>query len=198
LETMTAGRYRLEGIDVGTFSREQRSTLRRRKIGFVFQKYQLLPEYTVWDNICMPLYLDHAAPDRAYLADILERFGIADRRDAYPDQLSGGQQQRVAIARALAHKPSLLLADEPTGNLDYRTGQDVMEMLALSREIAGQTIVLVTHDNESASYADRVLQLEDGRIRGNYIEEATDGGRGVQVNYKEDLSEDAGRGEGTQ
>ena len=165
LEQMDAGEYLLQGTDVGSLRERERCYLRRNDIGIVFQKYELLPEYTVWDNICMPLYLDRQEPDLEYLDEILYQFGIADKKSLYPDQLSGGQQQRAAIARAMAHKPEILLADEPTGNLDHRTGMEVMETLVRAREITGQTIILVTHDNESASHADRILHMEDGVLR---------------------------------
>ena len=165
LERMDAGEYYLQGTDVGSLRERERCYLRRNDIGIVFQKYELLPEYTVWDNICLPLYLDRQEPDLEYLDEILYQFGIADKKSTYPDQLSGGQQQRVAIARAMAHKPEILLADEPTGNLDHRTGMEVMETLVRARELTGQTIILVTHDNESASHADRILQMEDGILR---------------------------------
>ncbi len=165
LEQMDAGEYLLQGTDVGSLRERERCYLRRNDIGIVFQKYELLPEYTVWDNICMPLYLDRQEPDLEYLDEILYQFGIADKKSLYPGQLSGGQQQRAAIARAMAHKPEILLADEPTGNLDHRTGMEVMETLVRAREITGQTIILVTHDNESASHADRILHMEDGVLR---------------------------------
>ena len=139
--------------------------MRQGSIGFVFQKYQLLPEYTIWDNVCMPLYIAHQNSDRDYIQQILKRAGLWERRMDYPEELSGGEQQRVAIARAMAAKPEIILADEPTGNLDYRTGQEIMRMLRASREMYLQTIVMVTHDMESANYADRIVILEDGKLR---------------------------------
>ena len=139
--------------------------MRQSSIGFVFQKYQLLPEYTIWDNVCMPLYIAHQNLDGDYIQQILEQAGLWERRMDYPEELSGGEQQRVAIARAMAAKPEIILADEPTGNLDYRTGQEIMRMLRASREMYLQTIVMVTHDMESANYADRIVILEDGKLR---------------------------------
>ena len=139
--------------------------MRQGSIGFVFQKYQLLPEYTIWDNVCMPQYIAHQNPDRDYKQQILKRSGLWERRMDYPEELSGGEQQRVAIARAMAAKPEIILADEPTGNLDYRTGQEIMRMLRASREMYLPTIVMVTHDMESANYADRIVILEDGKLR---------------------------------
>ena len=139
--------------------------MRQGSIGFVFQKYQLLPEYTIWDNVCMPLYIAHQNPDRDYIQQILKRAGLWERRMDYPEELSGGEQQRVAIARALSTNPQVVIADEPTGNLDYRTGQEIMRMLRASREMYLQTIVMVTHDMESANYADRIVILEDGKLR---------------------------------
>lgn len=160
----TSGSYLLRGQEVAGMNEKQISALRRREIGFVFQQYRLIREYSVWENICMPLCLDHEKPDEDYLRDLARSCGIVDKLGKYPDQLSGGEQQRVAIVRAMAHKPSIVLADEPTGNLDYHTGQEVMNVLAACRRRFHQTIVMVTHDRETASYADNVLMMEDGRI----------------------------------
>ena len=126
--------------------------------------YRLLRAYSIWENICMPLALDQADVDAEYLEDLAERCGIPDKLDNYPDQLSGGEQQRVALIRAMAHKPAVVLADEPTGNLDYKTGMSIMSLMEDCRREFGQTIVMVTHDNECASYADRIVRLEDGRF----------------------------------
>ena len=164
LQQPSKGEYFLNGKRVDQMKETEILALRRREIGFVFQHYQLLRAYTVWENICMPLALDHVPADIAYLETLAERCGIADKLDEYPDQLSGGQQQRVAIVRGMAHKPSVLLADEPTGNLDYKTGMQIMQVILDCRREFGQTVVMVTHDNECADYADRVIHLEDGRL----------------------------------
>ena len=164
LDQPTQGQVLFLGKDLGAMQEKELAALRRREIGFVFQKYQLLEEYDLWDNICVPIYLDHREPDRAYQEKILQVYGLSDRKQAFPSQLSGGQQQRVAIARALAIRPVLILADEPTGNLDYKTGQEVLGLLRLSQRELGRTVVMVTHDRESAALCDRVVTIEDGRI----------------------------------
>ena len=164
MDQPTQGQVLFLGKDLGAMQEKELAALRRREIGFVFQKYQLLEEYDLWDNICVPIYLDHREPDRAYLEKILQVFGLSERKHAFPSQLSGGQQQRVAIARALAIRPVLILADEPTGNLDYKTGQEVLGLLRLSQRELGRTVVMVTHDRESAALCDRVVTIEDGRI----------------------------------
>ena len=165
LEDADEGTVWIGEKEIQTLSMKERCKMRQSSIGFVFQKYQLLPEYTIWDNVCMPLYIAHQNPDGDYIQQILERAGLWERRMDYPEELSGGEQQRVAIARAMAAKPEIILADEPTGNLDYRTGQEIMRMLRASREMYLQTIVMVTHDMESANYADRIVILEDGKLR---------------------------------
>lgn len=167
LDRPTEGKVFIEGKDVSKFSDKSLSELRRRRIGFVFQAFNLLNEYSVWDNVCLSFYLDGAKPDREYLEELLHTFGLWERRDSYPAQLSGGQQQRVAIARAMANHPAILLADEPTGNLDHQSGSEVMQMLRLSRERFRQTILLVTHDVEYIGLADRRIHIEDGRIAGD-------------------------------
>lgn len=164
LDKPTEGKIFLEGKDISILPDKSLSELRRRRIGFVFQAFNLLNEYSVWDNVCLSFYLDGAKPDRTYLEELLNTFGLWERRDSYPAQLSGGQQQRVAIARAMANHPAILLADEPTGNLDHRSGSEVMQMLRLSRERFQQTILLVTHDVEYIGLADRRIHIEDGRI----------------------------------
>ena len=164
LDKPTKGKIFLEGKDISILPDKSLSELRRRRIGFVFQAFNLLNEYSVWDNVCLSFYLDGAKPDRTYLEELLNTFGRWERRDSYPAQLSGGQQQRVAIARAMANHPAILLADEPTGNLDHRSGSEVMQMLRLSRERFQQTILLVTHDVEYIGLADRRIHIEDGRI----------------------------------
>ena len=164
LDKPTKGKIFLEGKDISILPDKSLSELRRRRIGFVFQAFNLLNEYSVWDNVCLSFYLDGAKPDRTYLEELLNTFGLWERRDSYPAQLSGGQQLRVAIARAMANHPAILLADEPTGNLDHRSGSEVMQMLRLSRERFQQTILLVTHDVEYIGLADRRIHIEDGRI----------------------------------
>ena len=165
LEKPDAGAVFLNGIQINGLSQKKICKIRQKKIGFIFQQYQLLPEYTIWDNVCMPLYIAHTVPDKAYIRQLLEKVGLWDRNGDYPDQLSGGEQQRVAIARAMAAKPGVILADEPTGNLDYQTGQEIMKLICASRELYRQIIVMVTHDMDSANYADRIVYMEDGAVR---------------------------------
>lgn len=162
--TPTKGSYTLRGKQMDTLGRNELCRIRRQEIGVVFQQYELLREYTVWENIAMPLFLDHEKPDEEYLKELGERCGVLKYFDEYPDRLSGGEQQRVALIRAMAHKPSILLADEPTGNLDYKTGMEIMHLISDCRSSFGQTIVMVTHDNECASYADRIICMEDGHF----------------------------------
>lgn len=165
LEKPDAGDVFLNGVRIGGLPEKKICQIRQKEIGFIFQQYQLLPEYTIWDNICMPLYIAHELPDKAYIRQLLEKVGLWERREDYPDQLSGGEQQRVAIARAMAARPGIILADEPTGNLDYQTGQEIMKLICASRELYRQTIVMVTHDMDSANYADRIVYMEDGGLR---------------------------------
>ena len=143
---------------------EQATIFRRKQIGFVFQNYNLIPVLTVWENIVFPITLDGRRPDREYIMDIAQFLGLESKLDALPNHLSGGQQQRVAIARALASKPSIILADEPTGNLDSRTSDDVVGLLKVTSGQFGQTIVMITHNEEIAQLADRIIRIEDGRI----------------------------------
>lgn len=165
LQKPTAGSYFLRERQVDQMTEKEILELRRREIGFVFQQYRLLASYTIWENICMPLALDQMEVDEEYIQNLAERCGILEKLDAYPDQLSGGEQQRAALIRAMAHKPSIVIADEPTGNLDYRTGMEIMNLITECRLSFGQTILMVTHDNECASYADRVIAMEDGKIK---------------------------------
>lgn len=160
----TSGRVLLEGEDISRLSPAAQAALRRRKLGFVFQAYQLLPELSAEENVRLPLWLDHQPGDDAWIDALFARLGLAEKRLRFPSQLSGGEQQRVAIARALAAKPRLLLADEPTGNLDRGSGEAVMALLKELNEHFHQTILLVTHDGAAVSYADTVLRMEDGRI----------------------------------
>lgn len=165
LEKPDSGEIILNGREISRASDDEICDIRQKNIGFVFQQYQLLAEYTIWDNVCMPLYISHRKLNYQYLQQVLDGVHLWERRCDYPEQLSGGEQQRVAIARAMSAKPEIILADEPTGNLDYHTGQEVMQMLCASREIYQQTIVMVTHDMESANYADRIVMIEDGKLQ---------------------------------
>jgi putative ABC transport system ATP-binding protein len=164
LDRPTAGLVEVAGQPIFAMRDDQLTIFRRRHIGFVFQSYNLVPVLTAEETILLPLELDGTRPDRAFTGQVIEMLGLAARRDAMPNQLSGGQQQRVAIARALAAKPAIILADEPTGNLDSRSGMDVMGLLKTSGERFGQTIVLITHNPEIAQMADRTVRIEDGRI----------------------------------
>ena len=173
LDMPTTGTVLLEGRDIYALSDKQRTILRRRRIGFVFQFYNLVPELTAWQNIVLPLNLDGRRPDAEYLNAVVETLGLTERLGHFAGELSGGQQQRVAIARALASKPAVILADEPTGNLDGRSGGEVLELLHLSRRRFGQTLVLVTHDLRIAEGADRVLTLEDGLVAADSAADST-------------------------
>lgn len=162
----TSGQVILEGTNV--FSRREKdlAVFRRRKIGFVFQFYNLIPVLTAEENITLPLRMDGQRVDREYLEDILSILNLKQRRNHLPNQLSGGQQQRVAVGRALIHKPTLVLADEPTGNLDTQNSREIMALLKSSVRKYGQTLILITHDPSIAAQADRVIWMEDGRVSG--------------------------------
>ena len=166
LDTPTSGQVVVAGKDISSLSRDELTIFRRRKIGFVFQSYNLLPLMNVYDNIVLPIKLDGIRPDEAYVDQIIAALGLEEKRLAMPNQLSGGQQQRVALARALAAKPAIILADEPTGNLDSKTSMDVLGLMKTSGERFGQTIVMITHNEEIAQMAGRIIRLEDGRICG--------------------------------
>lgn len=166
LDTPTSGQVVVAGKDISSLSRDELTIFRRRKIGFVFQSYNLLPLMNVYDNIVLPIKLDGIRPDEAYVDQIIAALGLEEKRLAMPNQLSGGQQQRVALARALAAKPAIILADEPTGNLDSKTSMDVLGLMKTSGERFGQTIVMITHNDEIAQMAGRIIRLEDGRICG--------------------------------
>ena len=166
LDRPTSGSVHVDGTDIFSLKDEALTIFRRRRIGFVFQSYNLVPVLSVHENILLPVQLDGAKPDEKYLDSVIAALGLEPKLHSLPNQLSGGQQQRVAIARALASKPAILLADEPTGNLDSRTSQDVMGLLKLSADRFGQTIVMITHNEEIAQLADRIVRIEDGRIRG--------------------------------
>ncbi len=160
----TSGRVLVEGADISTLSRTQAAIFRRRKVGLIYQFYNLIPTVTVRKNILMPLLLDRRKPNREYFDRVVHALGIEDRLEALPNQLSGGQQQRAAIARALIYRPALLLADEPTGNLDRKNSREIIDMLKLSNRNLNQTILLITHDERIALEADRIVEIEDGRI----------------------------------
>lgn len=164
LDRPTTGKVMVDRKDIFTLSEEELTIFRRRKIGFVFQSYNLVPVLNLYENIVLPLELDGKKIDRGYIDHIAETLGLKDRLEALPNQLSGGQQQRVAIARALAGNPSIILADEPTGNLDSKTSQDVLSLLKVTSEKFGQTIVMITHNEEIAQMADRIIHIEDGCI----------------------------------
>ncbi len=166
LDYPTSGKVVVDGRDISEMTKDEQTIFRRRKIGFVFQNYNLLPLMNVYENIVLPVKLDGILPDREYVERILRMLGLEEKKYAMPNQLSGGQQQRVAIARALAAKPALLLADEPTGNLDSRTSQDVLGLLKTTGQQFGQTIVMITHNEEIAQMAGRIIRIEDGKIFG--------------------------------
>ena len=163
----TAGKVTVEGTDLATLSQTQAAVFRRRKVGLVYQFYNLIPTLTVRKNILIPLLLDKKKPNQEYFDQIVETLGIAGKLEALPNQLSGGQQQRAAIARSLIYRPALLLADEPTGNLDQKNSKEIIDMLKLSNRNLNQTIILITHDEKVALEADRVITIEDGRIIGD-------------------------------
>ena len=164
LDAPTGGKITIAGEDVGSLSDRDVTLLRRRHIGFVFQFFNLLPMLSAEENVLLPLTIAGEKPDPAFFKDLIERVGLTDRRSHRPSELSGGQQQRVAIARALVSKPTVVFADEPTGNLDSKTGSEILELLRASAEELGQTMVMVSHDAHAAEIADRVLFLADGLI----------------------------------
>nr|WP_325299605.1 ABC transporter ATP-binding protein [uncultured Oscillibacter sp.] len=165
LDRPTSGSVTVDGKDIFSLKDEALTIFRRRKIGFVFQNYNLVPVLSVYENIVLPIQLDGQKPDAAYVDQIIETLGLEKKLQNLPNNLSGGQQQRVAIARALAAKPAIILADEPTGNLDSRTSQDVMALLKITSQKFVQTIVMITHNEEIAQMADRIIRIEDGKIR---------------------------------
>ena len=164
LDRPTSGTVTVDGKELSTLKDEELTIFRRRKIGFVFQNYNLVPVLNVYENIVLPIQLDGNAPDKAYVERIIETLGLEAKLQNLPNNLSGGQQQRVAIARALAAKPAIILADEPTGNLDSATSLDVMGLLKVTAQKFSQTIVMITHNEELAQMADRIIRIEDGRI----------------------------------
>jgi len=164
LDFPTSGNVFIDGRDIFTMNEEELSVFRRRNIGFIFQAYNLVPELNVEENIILPLLLDHKKPDQQYIDEIVDILGLADRKHHLPNQLSGGQQQRVAIGRALSARPAIILADEPTGNLDSKNSKDVINLLKLSVDRYNQTLIMITHNQNYASFADRVLNVEDGIV----------------------------------
>lgn len=164
LDVPTSGSVVVDGNDLTTLDRTQLALFRRRRVGFIFQQYNLIPDLNVWDNIIFPLALDGVAIDTEFIDELLTALHIADKRDRMPSQLSGGEQQRVAIARALAMHPALILADEPTGNLDTTTSHEVMGLIRTLAAKLGQTLIVVTHDIDIAQLADRIVEMRDGRI----------------------------------
>ncbi len=166
LDRPTSGRVFVDGKDIFSLKDEALTIFRRRKIGFVFQSYNLVPVLSVYENIVLPMELDGEKEDKNYVDQVIETLGLTSKLNSYPNQLSGGQQQRVAIARAIAAKPAIILADEPTGNLDSKTSQDVLGLLKITSERFSQTIVMITHNEEIAQLADRIIRIEDGRIVG--------------------------------
>ena len=164
VDTPSDGTIIVDGKEITKYNDDELSIFRRRKVGFIFQAYHLIPVLTVEENIKMPVLLDHRKPDKDYIDHIIELLGLSDRRRHLPNQLSGGQQQRCAIARALANNPTLVLADEPTGALDSKNGQEVMDLLMKSVHDIGQTLVIITHNMDLAREADRIVKIKDGEI----------------------------------
>ncbi len=164
LDRPTSGEVLIDGIRIFGLKDDELTIFRRRKIGFVFQAYNLVPVLNVYENIVLPLELDGEKVDKVYVEEIIDTLMLSSKKEALPNQLSGGQQQRVAIARALAFRPAIILADEPTGNLDSKTGQDVLSLLKVSADKYGQTIVMITHNDAAAQLADRIIRIEDGKV----------------------------------
>lgn len=165
LDRPTEGTVVIDGKDISTLKNEALTIFRRRKIGFIFQAFNLVPVLNVYENIVLPIELDGEQVDEKHIQEIIAVLGLESKRDSMPNQLSGGQQQRVAIARALATKPAIVLADEPTGNLDSKTSQDVLSLLKVTGQRFSQTIVMITHNESIAQMADRIIRIEDGRIQ---------------------------------
>lgn len=164
LDSPTEGKVFVEGKDIFSMKKDALTIFRRRKIGFVFQAFNLVPVLNVYENIVLPIELDGNMVDKTYIGEVISSLGLEDKVNSMPNQLSGGQQQRVAIARALATKPAIVLADEPTGNLDSCTSQDVLSLLKITGQKFNQTIVMITHNEEIAQMADRIIRIEDGKI----------------------------------
>ena len=164
LDRPTSGAVLVDGKDIFSLKDEELTIFRRRKIGFVFQSYNLVPVLSVYENIVLPIQLDGGKVDQSYVNQVIEALGLEQKLQNLPSQLSGGQQQRVALARALATKPAIILADEPTGNLDSKTSQDVLSLMKVTGQKFAQTMVMITHNEEIAQMADRIVRIEDGRI----------------------------------
>jgi putative ABC transport system ATP-binding protein len=164
LDKPTDGKVVIDGHDISQMSDEQLTIFRRRNVGFVFQSYNLVPILTIYENIVLPVELDGNTVDKPFIDEIIDMLGLGEKRDSFPGMLSGGQQQRVAIARAIAAKPSILLADEPTGNLDRKTSLDVLGVLKMTSDKFHQTMMMITHNEHIAQLADRIIHLEDGKI----------------------------------
>lgn len=164
LDRPTDGKVFIDGKDIFSLKDESLAIFRRRKIGFIFQYYNLIPSLNVWENIVLPIGLDNKTVDEEFINDIINALGLSDKKESLPNTLSGGQQQRVAIARALATRPSIILADEPTGNLDSKTSDEVMSLLKSMIKKYNQTLVMITHDETIAQMADRVIYIEDGKV----------------------------------
>ena len=164
VDTASDGTVIVDGKEISKYNDDELSIFRRRKVGFIFQAYHLIPVLTVEENIRMPVLLDHRKPDKEYIDHIIELLGLSERRRHLPNQLSGGQQQRTAIARALANNPKIILADEPTGALDSKNGQEVMDLLMKSVQTIGQTLIIITHNMDLAREADRIVKIKDGEI----------------------------------
>ena len=164
LDRPTRGQVLIDGKDICSMNDEQMAILRRRHMGFVFQQFNLLEEYNIRNNICMPLKLDGRRPDPRFYAEVIDTLGLKEKVNKFPSELSGGEQQRVSIARSVLAKPELIIADEPTGNLDKKTGEEVLELLTTCAAKFGQTLIIVTHDPEIARKADVVICIEDGKI----------------------------------
>ena len=182
----TEGKVLIEGTELSAMNRTQAAIFRRRKVGLVYQFYNLIPTLTVRKNILMPLLLDRRKPNKEYFEQIVHSLGIEDKLESLPGQLSGGQQQRVAIARSLIYRPALLLADEPTGNLDRKNGEEIIDLLKLSNRLLKlsnrnleQTILLITHDEKIALEADRIITIEDGKIVGDHFRDTAKWHKGI-------------------
>lgn len=167
LDVATEGKVEISNIDISKMSSDELTIFRRRKIGFVFQNYNLVPLMNVYENIVLPIQLDGIKPDEMFISEIIRLLGLEEKMYAMPNQLSGGQQQRVALARALATKPAIILADEPTGNLDSKTSQDVLGLIKMTSKKFCQTVVMITHNDEIAQMSDRIIRIEDGKIYGD-------------------------------
>ena len=164
LDVPTSGKVIVDGRELSTLKDEQLTIFRRRKIGFIFQNYNLVPVLNVYENIVLPVELDGNKVDKKFMKEVVQMLGLEDKLNNMPNNLSGGQQQRVAIARALVSKPAIVLADEPTGNLDSKTSADVLGLLKTTSQKFHQTLVMITHNNEIAQLADRIIRIEDGKI----------------------------------